>query len=320
MDIPTLIAGIGIVVVIGFTFGVIHLITKRRKSQKDVRSDDNSGWALRGIRLDWSMVSYMNRADLAAFETRAKEGLHHGLSSEELSQIIAQINQQVAVIDARKAAEAAHRTAIQPALADLAALRTVNLGDPDEARKVFNRLHQIKIGEDLLRYDDIIDYGDELDEWFAATYSSLLRGRFRALIQEAREGSIEAYLEVMKLYRGLDDVIVDIDGDTIDGFIDENFLAEWNAMIVRYLRLPEWGPDSLHWNYDWEEGDYLQILKEARAGDLLCLQYVRLMLEDDDSDLAEAMKDLLRAETTEALEAQHRALGFDGPRHPGLPT
>ena len=322
MDIFTWIAAISVGVVIGFILGVAHLVARRRKSQKDVHSDSNSRRVPEALLLECDMVPYMDRAKLEDFKTRAKEGLHHGLSSEELNQIIERIDRRVAVIDTCEAAEAEHRAAIELALTDLATLRTINLSDPDEACKVFDQLHQIKIGEGPLTYDDIINYCDvDLEDWLTTTHDRLLFDRFRTLIQSAGEGSTEAYQQVMKLYHDFAGHAVGADGDFVDDYITGHFRTDWNRMIVQFHRYPEWEDGQLIWDDGWGNAfDYRQILREAQGGDLLCLQYVRLMLEDDEHDLIEAMKDVLRAETTEALEAQYEALGFDGLRHPGLPA
>jgi len=194
---------------------------------------------------------------------------------------------------------------IEPKLQKLRALY-----DTTDKDQLFAELHRVNLGVDgIVTYDQLNTYGERGEvERFSRTYDELLAAHLKQLIVVARDGTVEDYQKVMKLWEELGE-FVSADNEDRDEFATRHVAYEWNEMIVRFKRNPDlqndiFGMDNL------SRDDHKTILQKARqTGDLLSLRLSVLLAEDDDI-ISEVLLEIVLEEFTKSLDDHYVTLGF----------
>ena len=224
------------------------------------------------------------------------------LAEADYDSLISYIESAMTALDE----EADARALIEPKLAAFAALKNVT-----DKEKLFTELHPIVVTneEPVITYDELEENAEEGDlEWLSQTYEEVLIEHLKKLVIAAREGTIADYEMVTTLW----DELEEYDSNTCDDrddLVSQNLATEWNEMIVRFKREPDYY-DDLYGLDDLDEDGYKAIIKKAREDhDLLSLRLLFILAEDDST-----FTDLLVASLTEELQveldAQYLALGF----------
>lgn len=196
------------------------------------------------------------------------------------------------------------RQLVEPKLVRFRALKT--LTDNEE---LFNELHRIATGNTgILTYDELELYGtEEDDEWLRATYDKSLKEHFREMLVTARNGTVADYKKVMVLWEDLKDFVSAKDEERED-FVREYLASEWNEMIVRFTREPDWYNDISGYD-ELEEDDLKEILRSALVDHDLLNMRIALLLADD-SDFTDVVIAKVMGDITVELETQLQAIGF----------
>ena len=177
--------------------------------------------------------------------------------------------------------------------------------------KLFNELHRIKLGTSkIISYTDIECFGAKGElEWFKRTYDELLVPRLRQLIMSARHGSVAHYQRVMVLRKELDG-FQSSEREDIEDFIAKHLAYEWNEMIVRFKRNPDWYDDIFGYE-DLTSEDYTRIITKARGEhDLLNLLVLIKLVEDGNYNFVDALVATVVEELKIQRDAQQLELGF----------
>jgi len=196
------------------------------------------------------------------------------------------------------------RALVEPKLVSFRALKTLTNNE-----ELFNELHRIATGDTgILTYDELELYGTEEDvTWARAAYDTSLKEQFRKMLVTARNGTVADYKKVMVLWDELKNFVSTKDEERKD-FVREYLASEWNEMIVRFTREPDWYDDISGYD-ELDEDDLKEILRSALVDHDLLNMRVALLLADD-SDFTDVIIAKVIGDITVELETQLQAIGF----------
>lgn len=197
------------------------------------------------------------------------------------------------------------RAKTEPKLQQLRALY-----DTTDNDQLFAELHRINLGVDgIITYDQLDMFGEKGElERFSRTYDELLATHLKQLLVVARDGTIEDYQKVMKLWQELDEFISAANEDRNE-FATRHVAYEWNEMIVRFKRNPDLNNDLLGVD-DLSRDDYRTILRKAREADDLLSLRLSVLLAEEDYNVGEVLAEMILEEFTDKLDKHYVTLGF----------
>jgi len=318
-----LLAGIVIgFVLAGAVVGIVVLIRRRnaawentsQNSSRNERSDSSHKDAERSLasrEAEAKNAAYRQmrdkydaattREDYVALQSELKTK-QSKLTQADYDTLVSWIESEIETLDE----EARARAVIEPKLAAFAALK--NVTDKEE---LFIELHRIFLTDEqaVITYDELEENAEENDlDWLNTTYDEVLIEHLKKLLIAAREGTVSDYKAVTTLWDELEEYGSNEDEDRVE-FVTKHLATEWNEMIVRYKREPDYYEDLFGLD-ELEEEDYKMIIKKAREDhDLLSLRLL-FMLSDDDSDFTDLLVASLTEELQAELDAQYLTIGF----------
>lgn len=185
------------------------------------------------------------------------------------------IESEIKRLDERELA----RQLAAPQLAAFADLRNVT-----DEQLLFEELHRINFTEGgVIDYEEVDEFGTPEDRlWLAQTYDQLLIPYFRSLLTEARNGGVDDYEKVMKLWQELEKY-TGPKGENRVSFVEQHMAREWNEMIVRFNPNPDYSEDFIGLD-EIEPSDFPDIIRKAREeADPLSLWLVFEFSHDQDT-------------------------------------
>ncbi|MFY9227908.1 MAG: hypothetical protein WAO28_01080 [Candidatus Microsaccharimonas sp.] len=243
------------------------------------------------------------REEYVALQTELEAG-RSKLAEADYDSLVSQIESEIEALDE----EARARAEIEPKLAAFAALK--NVTDKEE---LFTKLHPMFATDEtpVITYDELEEHAEEGDlDWLDTAYDEALIEHLKALLIAAREGTVADYKAVTKLWDELEDYSSNTYDDR-DDLVSQNLATEWNEMIVRFKREPDYDED-LYGLDDLDEDGYKAIIKKAREDhDLLSLRLLFIIVNEwQDSDFTDLLVASFTEELQAQLDAQYLALGF----------